>query len=354
MITFLAHYTYSNHNLIKYSTKMTGFTYIIYIYPVIPELNLDHLNELKFSWYTLILSKNVTLTLSKRLFFSNSMFQFFPTSVVINSKKLQLDLLHYNGRPVIDPFHFVIKRFTGSGKNTVGHASKLLNIINNSNKINTGTPTNIDLNKQVSNETPTNLPKKVVEIPFTNISSATKTETNSSGSTYIGKILSTANESITYTAKNSIPSHNMLMDKTTTFSTNTNQSHQRLLDEAEQRKLITYEDTSEFPKNGNAKLTSHGIEIYNQVIKNPIQCVEDMKNNLTNVSYEAGLLKLEDNTVIPRSVQMHFIVIYDYTNGTYKAIGTLTSNQNSANPNYGKLSDTQPISGNNKQQWFQL
>lgn len=128
-------------------------------------------------------------------------------------------------------------------------------------------------------------------------------------------------------------------------------SIQSLLIEAEKRKLILYEDTHEYPQSGSVKLTPLGINYYHLIgIKPIIHDISNLDPNAT-INYFVGSLAIHNDALIPFSKQLHLIVVFDIKNNQYMAFGSLTSEKSTE---HFKLSETQPISNNNKAQYLKI
>lgn len=234
---------------------------------------------------------------------------------------------------------YIQKRFTGN-KNP-GHVYKIMNTINSKNQLQT---THIaDTPKQTTTDSTQNT-KIINELPY-NKMSLEKLE-DASNPSLLNKVSAKFLDSLSYIVSNSF---------TIAKSDQNNDSLQDLLQQAENRKLITYElDNTEKVQEGTAKLTKEGLAYYNKMLEKIINStsVQDTEKIPESIRFVAGMLKISDETVITLPKQMHFVVAYDLNSNTYKIIGILTSEKG---PKNLVLTLDQPISKNaDKEQLFRF
>lgn len=230
------------------------------------------------------------------------------------------------------------KRFVGGDK-PIGHARKVLNAINKHEpKLNVMSPKENPKVALIST-------KEVNEIPYTEMqlkNSATTVENNVK-LPLMRCLASKAMSLLDYITKNSIPANTAINNQNT-------KTISELLKEAETKNIITYENicenSVEYAKGGNVKLTKRGLELYSKLQEN---IVDETQNNIKSVqiTFVAGMLKIDSNTIITLPKQMHIVVAYDTNNDSYRAIAILTSQKD---PKHLILTANQPLSHTDKQQ----
>ncbi len=234
---------------------------------------------------------------------------------------------------------YIQKRFTGN-KNP-GHVYKIMNTINSKSQLQI---THIaDTPKQTTIDSTQNT-KIINELPYNNMS-LEKIE-DASNPSLLNKVSAKFLDSLNYIVSNSF---------TIAKSDQNTESLKDLLQQAENRKLITYElDNTEKVQEGTAKLTKEGLAYYNKMLEKFINStsVQNTEKIPESIQFVAGMLKISDETIITLPKQMHFVVAYDLNSNTYKIIGILTSEKD---PKNLVLTLDQPISKNaDKEQLFRF
>ena len=231
------------------------------------------------------------------------------------------------------------KRFVGGDK-PVGHARKVLDAINKHEpKLNVISPKTNSKAELV----PT---KEVTEIPYTEmqLKNSTTIVENNTKMPFMQRLASKVMSSLDYITKNSIPTN------TSSVKDQNTKTISELFKEAETKNIITYENVCEnklvYAKGGNAKLTKRGLELYSKLQEN---IVDETQNNIIplQITFVAGMLKIDSNTLITLPKQMHIVIAYDNHSDSYRAIAILTSQKD---PKHLILTANQPLSHTDKQQ----
>ncbi len=122
-------------------------------------------------------------------------------------------------------------------------------------------------------------------------------------------------------------------------------AEQELLNKAENKGYVHYEQTDEAKSGGAPKLTKKGLQKYASITNPPIVQKETIEIPQEK-TFKGGLLVSHDENLLLTPIQTHIIIVFSVPHDKFLAIGILTSQKNKLFLSHGQIYNT------NKDQYF--